>query len=321
MDTKLIFIHRGYSDHLHYTLRQAVASNPETEVVLIGDADNAIFDMISHVDMSDFQSGAAEFAQVYKHMSHNNYDFELICFQRWFILEEYMRKHGLDEAFTFDSDVMIYSDLREYAAMLSFAGCNGIASLPRGSLAPHVIYWRLETLSRFTAFLLESYTNGNSPIMEKYERKWRIHVEQRQAGGVCDMTALLLFYEAGGMTPYVNLLDEACGGVFDHNINVAENLKPEEFAMVRGKKHIAWRDGVPCGLRVGGCDYLPFHALHFQGHAKLLLDNYYRGGDFPVRASLLNTAARRRLKGRLRRMAAYFVKLICGKDPGQLYFP
>ena len=52
MPIPIVFIHRGYSDYMEYSLRQARAAVPDgTEIFLLGDRNNDRFDFVNHVDM------------------------------------------------------------------------------------------------------------------------------------------------------------------------------------------------------------------------------------------------------------------------------
>ena len=319
MNIPLIFIHQGYSDYLNYTLRQARFSNPDAEIILIGDEFNDKFDFVKHYRISDYPGNADSFAGVYRHMSFNSYDFELICFKRWFILEDFMIQRGLKGAFVFETDVMIYSDLTGMAEKLLNSGNNGLAVTGESALSPHVIFWQVKTLSSFNQFLLDSYDMPE--VMEKYQRKWTHHVSNNLAGGICDMTALYLFNNQTAHVQYQNLLEIDHDAVFDLNINISGNLTDNEFVKIRGQKKILWHNNQPYGVTQSDNREIQFHALHLQGHAKLLLDKYYRGADFPGRKNIAFHNKLRIFKGRIRRLAAYSIKSICGKPPGSLYFP
>ncbi|MFA6103022.1 MAG: hypothetical protein WCV67_07265 [Victivallaceae bacterium] len=319
MKIPLIFIHQGYNDYLNYTLRQAHFSNPDAEIILIGDESNDKFDFVKHYRAEDYQRNADAFAGVYKHMSFNSYEFELICFKRWFILEDFMIQHQLHGTFVFDTDVMIYSDLTAMAENLSDSGNNGFAVTGESSLSPHVIFWQKQTLSSFNQFLLESYSLPE--VIEKYQQKWTHHISNKLAGGICDMTALCLFNSQAAHVQYQNLLKIEDDATFDLNINESSNLKDNEFVKTRGQKKIIWNNNQPYAIRKSDNREIRFHALHLQGHAKLLLDKYYRGPDFRERKSISLHNKLRIFKGGIRRLAAYSIKSICGKPHGSLYFP
>ena len=38
---------------------------------------------------------------------------ELFCFQRWFVLYEFMKEQKIDKVFCMDSDVLLYTDASE----------------------------------------------------------------------------------------------------------------------------------------------------------------------------------------------------------------
>jgi len=54
-----------------------------------------------------------EFSNVYKHLSTNDYNFELMCFNRWFILLNYMKAKNINMCFHIDSDVLLFSDVEK----------------------------------------------------------------------------------------------------------------------------------------------------------------------------------------------------------------
>lgn len=93
ISTPIIFIHQGKANYLPYALGQAQFSCPNAQIILLGTKENQslikspllknppIFPSIA-----DYSVQAREFGQVYFHQSNNSYDYELFCFQRWFVL-------------------------------------------------------------------------------------------------------------------------------------------------------------------------------------------------------------------------------------------
>src|SRR5437870_5654360 len=108
----IVFFHKGDAWYLWYTLRQARLTNPEAPIYLLGDVHCRRYDRFAEfVDLRPYDAAAREFAGLYVHLSTNHADFELVCFQRWFVLREFMREKGLDRCVYLDSDVMAYTDL------------------------------------------------------------------------------------------------------------------------------------------------------------------------------------------------------------------
>lgn len=130
MSIPIVFIHSGDDEYLYYSLNQAKHSNPKSSVFLIGDSANRHYasESIHHLMLEDYYDGAMEFASVYQHHSPNTYDYELFCFQRWYILRDFMRAFQMDRCLYLDSDIMLYDSIDdpEYArftniwTMLSF---------------------------------------------------------------------------------------------------------------------------------------------------------------------------------------------------------
>ncbi|RCW50894.1 hypothetical protein [Paenibacillus prosopidis] len=113
MSIPIMFLHWTDNDYLAYTLRQAKISSPASDVILIGTDINNKYcgDGIHHVQMHNYYHGAAEFERVYKHLTPNEYVYNRFCFQRWFVLRDFMKTHHFTECWVLDTDIMLYTDL------------------------------------------------------------------------------------------------------------------------------------------------------------------------------------------------------------------
>lgn len=278
----IVFVHTGYSPYLEFTLRQAHAASPESQIVLLGDAVNDRFSFVQHVDIRTrpYVEAVQDIRASYVHMSTNREAFELACFERWFVLQQWMEQTGTSDALVFDTDVMLYAD--EAQVRSRFEDNTDVALClppdPGGfvwAASAHASFWRLETLQAFCAFVLESYTEG--PIRRSLDDKWAWHQSGGVAGGVCDMTALYLF--AGTHPGVHNLLRSESGAAFDHNINVAVNAEPDEIEVDGRIKRIRWENGTPYSLRRAG-DQVRWLGLHLQGQAKAYIPKVYTGPNF-----------------------------------------
>ena len=328
----IVFIHSGYSPYLEFSLRQARAASPESDIVLLGDAANDRFPadaspFVRHVNTrtSAYRAAAAEIADVYRHYSSNGAGFELACFERWFALRTFLRAEGLADALVLDSDVMLYaseSELRRTwlgpqtaLAVCRPAGQDGL----RWMASPHVSYWTAATADAFCAFAVQTYVEPE--LRARYVQKWEHHLATSAAGGICDMTALFLFAEmlsTESVTTFAGTAGVLDGPVtVDGNVNDAENEWPGEFETDADGKAIRWDgEGRPTGRNRRLGRTVRFQALHFQGQAKARMATYYRGPAFGTAGAIGRRlrwayAARRvesraaqparRLLGRLRR--------------------
>ncbi|MDX1419149.1 MAG: hypothetical protein R3181_04215 [Rubricoccaceae bacterium] len=287
----LVFIHNGYSAYLEFTLRQARAADPEADLVLLGDAENDRFPFLRHVDTARpaFRDAADRVAGVYRHRSTNARAFELLCFQRWFVLRAFLEAEGLAEAFVLDSDVMLYASAAEMASRLegkTLGLARPVEQPPYHWLASaHVSYWTAGQAAAFCDFVLRSYTEPEA--FARYEEKWQHHLQKGLYGGICDMTALYLFEQDQDPGPVANLLTVHEGCVHDRNLNFEANAYDAEYRTRNGLKDITWDDaGRPWGFnRRRGTD-VRFQTLHLQGSAKQHVPQFYRGEPFQGQSRL-----------------------------------
>ena len=178
----IIFIHRFNHNYLPLSLWQARKSNPEVPVYLIGDGWNAHFDfLVEYVPAAAYRKSADEFARHFKNFSTNPADFERVCLERWFILEEFMQQRGIEQCLYLDSDILQFGNAEEDG--MRFAGFG----MTVAGISGHSNFVsRREVLSDFCQFILKSYAQENAHgILEEKYRKFR---ETHPAGGISDMT-------------------------------------------------------------------------------------------------------------------------------------
>jgi hypothetical protein len=265
----IIFLHRSNSEYLKYTFAQAKATNPKSDIVLLGDETNNQYPFVEHYFIEDYSESAGHFARVYKHLSTHSVDFELICFQRWFVLRDFMVAHGLRTCLFLDSDTLLYTDVTQDSR--KFASFD--FTLSQGTSGCTFFLNRLEALSEFCAFLSDTYTNRQGYHFRKMAAHFAVLQRTGRRGGVCDMTAFQLYKEDHfGAIGEVALVVE--DSVYDPAITVAV----PGFEMENGIKKIATRDGIPYGVHVKSQREIRFNSLQFQGSAtKRLMRDYYTG--------------------------------------------
>jgi hypothetical protein len=125
-DSPLCFIHYGPAAYLRWTLQFARFSNPLKRIFLLGDATNKRFAR-GFAEFIDFESLAGtqkerefqRFFQVIQGERHrfnkaNGVEFWLkFVFRRWFLIEAFLEREGLDAFWTFDSDTLVLGNFRD----------------------------------------------------------------------------------------------------------------------------------------------------------------------------------------------------------------
>lgn len=127
----IIFIHYGDSYYLKYTLESAVSFNPDKQVILLGDHENAYHKRLGviHIDFKDYAAGPEIelFDRVYQHIAgsqHGRHEWTRFVFRRWFNIYNYIKAHGISRFWTFDSDTLILTRLSAYEARFARVDCT-----------------------------------------------------------------------------------------------------------------------------------------------------------------------------------------------------
>lgn len=263
MSLTIAIIHLNDSDYLPYTLAQAKISNPQSNIVLIGDDSNKYYHLVEHESIDHHIDEALDFKEIYKHFNTNPYEYELFCFQRWFILKNFMEANNLDKCLYLDSDVMFYANaIKEQSKFADFDFTLSHAT------SPHCVFINnINTLKSFCEFVIDIYTH--SFLTNVMESVFQNQIKNDLPGGACDMTAFKEFMNRR----YANICDTTTiidNSTYDHNINLSEG-----FAMRDGKKYISFIEEKPFGYHIASEQAIAFNCLHFQGSAKKYVKDYF----------------------------------------------
>jgi hypothetical protein len=202
-------------------------------------------------------------------MSTNPEMIETSCFKRFFYAYEYARVNALTDVWIIDSDVMIFTDLKEiskngkwldlYDAGLSIPNQEYLSY--DWAASPHTSWWKFEGLKNFIEFILNTYTSNISILEEKYN----FNRTAGSRGGICDMTLLYLWSLDKKI---FNFSDQIAGGFYiDHNINQKNILNNIEVKMKYGIKQVTYDKKSVRIIAVDGNE-IKVGSLHFQGRAK-----------------------------------------------------
>lgn len=267
MAIPIILIHRSNSNYLPYTIAQAKWTNPRSSLFLIGDESNR-YDVVEHELISNYMGSAAEFADVYQHLSVNPVKYELFCFQRWFILKDFMSQHALDQCFYLDSDVLLYDDITLDQARLKqyeFALTSHVPS--------SVFINSFTALEQFCSLVISLYHNADS--FEKIESSFKEQLQTTTAAAISDMFA---FAEYRKQYPHKvgDLLEISDDSTYDAGMRASDG-----FEMVNDVKNIHFKHQQPFGNHLDLGKSIRFKVLHFQGISKRYIKDYFTGDRLP----------------------------------------
>lgn len=246
----VIFIHRADEGHLGLCMQQAMASNPKSRVILIGTRENRkhIPDGAEHHLIDDYSQSAKGFASFYRHLSPNNFAYNLFCFQRWFILRDFMKVNELQKILYLDSDVLLYCDISkpDYERLALEFSWTTVCNLP--------------TLDRYCAYLTAHFRETS------LLHKLLDYCRSIGNAPLSDMVTCIHFrnYYLRIASTYGVFGDS----FFDHNLSCPLAPPCDQIELLEGKKKIYWKYGALHGKLTEKDGFLKVNSLHFQGATK-----------------------------------------------------
>ena len=260
MNIPIIVIHRGTPFYLYPVLKQMRLFNPDNRICLISDGIPDGCDFVEYHDINDYWDSSVEFDKIYLHLSSNPRDYEMFCFQRWFVIRDFVQKQGFEYFLCVDSDVLLYCDVNNlFGKYLKYdvVICNEVEL--------HCSLFSVDSLIRFCDHMTYMYTNEQS--LTALKDIYQTFLVEKKLGGICDMTAFSRFKSNVDHIFDIGIpVDGAC---FDENISVSTG-----FEMEGDKKKIYWNDNLPYGRSVSDNSMIRFYCLHFQGRAKYSIYKY-----------------------------------------------
>ena len=267
MKTPIVFVHKGNQDYIKYCLLKASETNPQSKIYLIGDNTNKHFDNIAkNVIWKCYDEYTCEnrtrFLNNYVHLISNPADFEIVCIDRWFIINQFLKKENIKNIFASDTDVLIYSDIDELKNNY-FSMCK--CTLTNNTSGTITFINDQTLLQEYCEFVVDCYEGKEKFFLDAAKSHFMNLRINGRAGGVCDMTWWKLFKNklcAGDFGETTSLFADSNGeySTFDHNINVSHG-----YQMENNMKKFIFKNGVPYCYNITHSKEIRFHAIHFQG--------------------------------------------------------
>lgn len=258
----VVIIHLNNSFYLDAIIERSIQSN-NIVYLLSNITPKYQHNNFNVINIDDLMSeDNKKFSSIYQHLHVGPKDYELFCFQRWFILKEFIKKYGMDTVFHIDSDVLLFKDVSQewnkydQYTMTVTHGCSGATS-----------FMTKEGLEKFTQMLIKVYKDKSyyfNTLVSKFETMLKFNI----MGGVCDMTLLELFKNnhdlGGGFGRVGEMMQIIDNSTYDHNINVSDS----DYAIEKNIKKIEFINNQICVYNTRLNRYVSFNALHCQGAAK-----------------------------------------------------
>ena len=288
MVCNIIITHRGNPPHLKYVLSQIAHTNPDANIILMGDESNKNCRFTKNVFLKDYWNMANDFAQVYTHLNSTSVEYELFCYQRWFCVYEYMKAHNLEDVFSLDSDVLVYDNLNDLHALLknypfAISAKNLDAENPGWWIAgPPIGYFHRDALKRMLDLFIKSYQDKK--YLSLFDEKMNWHHSRNEPFGVCDMTQIFFFAQEN-KNKFFNLSQPF---VLNGELTrIDETIMDTTECVADGvRKKLVFENGAVYAFDKNTNKKLRFPLIHFQGYcpinAKDWIKQYYTGTDLKL---------------------------------------
>lgn len=263
----IIFIHKGDSWYLPYALRQCIKSNPSARVILLGDDANKKYNhIVEHQKIEDYSIEADDFSKLYKHYSTQPYDYELFCFQRWFIWLNFMKRHKIDMALLPDTDVLILQDIALYFNHVKkpFFFTKGYSNYMGFTYISRTV------LNEICNYITDSYKK--EPQTRILKSTFENYLKIEKYGGISDIT-LFSNYEELHKPNIINTETEGINNrVFIHSMksNLFE-YNAQNYVKISNKNGLYYVKQKDVLYSVIG--------MHCFGTQKILMLKYYTGDN------------------------------------------
>lgn len=178
----ILFIHYGPAHYLWWTLAVARRSNPNKRIVLLGDATNqrSVRGVAEFVDFESLSGTEKEqeFQRVFQVIQGERHRFNKangvefwlkFVFRRWFLIEAFLEREGLDSFWTFDSDTLVLADLsareERFSSVAATAQCKN--QCLNGWIGSR------ELVSRYTRSILDQFSD--KAFLEAQRERLKVH--------------------------------------------------------------------------------------------------------------------------------------------------
>lgn len=277
LDYPIVIIHKNIREYFKICIEQAHFSSPKSRIIVLGNTPSLAqeFDYIEYYNIDEYFNLAKDFEKHYKHFSCNDYEYELFCIQRWFILYEFMSRNNIEHVLHIDSDVLLYTDFSKEEEYIKLVQQHDYTFFDIvGSMHTSFINSK-EIIKKFLDFTIELYHNPEflTKASELNTSGKSFSIQNISSATinfppVSDMTLWLLFSHSKG----VKALD-TLNPINDTLINLnIEDLNPlyTHFAIEDKELLFVFFDekNTPWTIDKKSKKFLKMYTLHFQGSNK-----------------------------------------------------
>lgn len=256
----IIVFFKGKPTHtLLLCFQQIKKFNPDSIIFHLGD-NNSNTEGVNFIDVNSF-SDFREFQPLYKHESHLPEEFELKCIERWFAINEFIKKEGIVQFLHLDADALVFCNVSEESDRFKDYDITVNKWNDNWYMSHYLQVNQPNLLDNFCKFIINTY---QSPIAFR-EHCIASFNQQTKRPWVSDMSLLKSFLDSSGYKIYY-LEDTLKDGIgFDNRI-----LDYTGFRNEGHRKYILFKEGVPYCYLTNGTP-IQMKILHYNNITPLML--------------------------------------------------
>lgn len=282
MSIPVVITHINNKNYLELNIKITSKNN---QIILIGDKTLKKYDNFENVDFFDIEDyknldiNIEDLKTYFDHFSTKSYEFEWFCFERYFVILNFMSKHKLNTIFHCDSDNVLLQNINKYSFFEEVALMvpNNSNSLRMNAMIANSKL-NFEFFVSFLELYKEIYVTKNkfNLISEKIE-----HHKIYGGGGISDMTLAYLLYKDKKDEIQNLLIPQRISGemfTFNESINSSEGLdSKKQFKMsTKGIQKLYFSNEKIQIYDSFNKLYLNLFNIHFQGTSKKYIEYVYK---------------------------------------------
>ncbi len=250
--TPFVLLHRGPAAFVEYALRSLRYCHPERRIILITD-DFHRYDPeidVEYRQWAHYNATAKHLAKIYKHCSENRYAFELLCLERWLILDVFCKQEAIERIIHLDTDILSFGDFSEIESTLE------VSDSATCGTSPHVAVMNQDAIKAMADCIIKFY-EGEFEFPTK-----------REGSNISDMNFIAHLASVRG---WKNLHELELVEKVDHHLRSSNG-----YQMVNGLKHFDFVHGKPIATHLEDGQRDHFLCIHFQGPSKKHMIPYFQ---------------------------------------------
>lgn len=214
----------------------------------------------------EYNDVCGPFDRGYIHRSTNPKYFEMACFRRWLVINEYRKRHGIERFLVMDWDILVFCDL-----VVELARYDGMDFTYQNETSVGFSVWNNgAAMQSYVDMIMECYTVPDSTIARTIVGIYDDMTLKGMNGGICDMTIAHQLIHCGKYRSCDTYVVEN-GMCFDNNMTITDGWDTDRTNMI---KSIRFKDG-QAFCKYGGQE-VRMMVLHFAGHARELMEEHYK---------------------------------------------